>query len=325
MRYGIIDIGSNTIRVVVYDITRDGFECIFNKKEFVQLIDYVHNGAMRDEGKRNMLYAVRQLADVAAHFRPERIDCIATAPFRAVNNPAELTGMITAFTGFNVRVLSGEEEARFQMAGARFIHSLDGALFVDLGGGSLEAALMADGGIAHAQSVDIGCVNLSTRFVSRIFPSKQELKRLKAYIDKKLTEIDWLSEAQGQTMVCTGGTARALAEIHKSLCGSSVPADAYEIDAKELKLTCQTLMDMDVEGIRLIARHASGRIFTFMPGAVALWRLAKAAGVSRVKFSTYGVREGYLIDNILNHKDAAAVSPVRRPETDGGYGKQNVV
>ena len=328
MKYGIIDIGSNTIRVVVYEITDDGFECIFNKKQFVQLIDYVNNGTMRDEGKRNMLFAVRQLADVAAHFRPQRIDCFATAPFRAVNNPSELTDMITTFTGLHVKVLSGDEEARLQMAGARYIHGLDDALFVDLGGGSLEAGLMTKGDVAHAQSIDIGCVNLSGRFVSGLFPSKLELKKLKAYIDNRLSELSWLSEAQGQTLVCTGGTARALAEIHKSLSGSNVPVDSYEIDAKELKTTCQTLIDMDIEGVRLIARHASGRIFTFVPGAVALWRLAKAAKVSRVKFSTYGVREGYLIDHYLN-KRARSAEPIQpyitRPETDGGYGKEDVV
>lgn len=327
MKYGIIDIGSNTIRVVVYAISNNGFECIFNKKEFVQLIDYVKNGTMRDEGKRNMLYAVRKLADAAAYFRPERIDCFATAPFRAVDHPEELTGMITAFTGLGVQILSGEEEARYQMMGARYIHECDDALYVDLGGGSMEAGLMKAGSMAYAQSIDIGCVNLSSRFISHIFPSKQELKMLKAYIDKKLAEISWLREAQGHTLVCTGGTARALAEIHKSLSGSSVPADAYEIGAKELKQICETLLDMDIEGVRLIARHASGRIFTFMPGAVVLWRLAKAAKTSRVRFSTYGVREGYLIANVLN-KNAVSVSSAQaanRTGTDGNYGQQNVV
>ncbi len=328
MKYGIIDIGSNTIRVVVYEITDDGFQCIFNKKQFVQLIDYVNNGTMRDEGKRNMLFAVRQLADVAALFRPKRIDCFATAPFRAVNNPDELTGMIKTFTGLNVQVLSGEEEARLQMAGSRFIHGLDDGLFADLGGGSLEAGLMTGGSIVHAQSIDIGCVSLSGRFVNGLFPNSQELKKLKAYIDKRLSELSWLGEAQEQTLVCTGGTARAFAEIHKSLSGSSVPVDSYEIDPKELKTACQTLINMDIEGVRLIARHASGRIFTLVPGAVALWRLAKAAKVSRVRFSTYGVREGYIIENILNRRTRMAVrmqANKTRPETDGGYGKEDVV
>jgi exopolyphosphatase/guanosine-5'-triphosphate,3'-diphosphate pyrophosphatase len=327
MKYGIIDIGSNTIRVVVYKITDDGFECIFNKKQFVQLIDYVNNGRMRDEGKRNMLFAVKQLAEAAAHFRPERIDCFATAPFRAVQAHGELSDMIKTFTGLNAVVLSGEEEARLQMTGARFIHGTDDGLFVDLGGGSLEAGLMTGGRIAHAQSIDIGCVNLSSRFVSGFFPSKQELKKLKSYIDKKLSEMNWLSEAQGQSLICTGGTARALGEIHKTLYGSSVPVDSYGIDAKELKQTYETLMDMDIEGVRLIAKHASGRIFTFVPGVVALWRLAKAAKVNQVQFSTYGVREGYLINNILmTRPHAGVVKQARnRSETDGGYGKEDVV
>lgn len=328
MKYGIIDIGSNTIRVVVYEITKDGFECIFNKKQFVQLIGYIANGRMRDEGKRSMLFALKQMAEVAAHFRPDRIDCFATAPFRSVGNADELCDMIKTFTGLNVQVLSGEEEARLQLIGASYIHGADDGLFVDLGGGSMEAGLLMDGGIAYAQSIDIGCVNLSSRFVSGLFPSQSELNKLKCYIDKKLSELSWLSEAKGCSMMCTGGTARALCEIHKTLSGSAVPADAYEIDAKEIKLTCKTLMDMDIEGVRLIARHASGRIFTLVPGVVALWRLAKAAKINRVKFSTYGVREGYLINKgLMTRTNEASIKQTqeKRLGTDGGYGKEDVV
>lgn len=308
MNYGIIDIGSNTIRVVVYKITKDRFECLFNKKKFVQLISYIENGRMRDEGIRSMIFAVKQLAEVAQHFSPKIIECFATAPFRAVNNSDELIDVIKNFTGLNTRVLSGDEEAQFELIGAQYLNGVDTGLFVDLGGGSMEAGLLKNGEIRQAQSIDIGCVNLTNRFVSGLFPVKQELKALKSHIDERLSEIKWLDESSGFNMICTGGTARALGEIHKSLTGSSMPLDSYTMDVEELKSVYKTIMEMEIEGLRLITKQAPGRIFTFVPGTVALWRLAKMAQVKQVGFSTFGVREGYLIKNIMG------MSPVNKWE-----------
>ncbi len=299
MNYGIIDIGSNTIRIVVYKITKNRFECLFNKKQFVQLIGYVKNGRMRDEGKRSMILAVKQLAEIAQHFNPKRIDCFATAPFRAVDNADELIGMIKNFTGLKTRVLSGEEEAQLELIGAQYLNGTKTGLFVDLGGGSLEAGLLENGEIKHAQSINIGCVNLTDGFVSGLFPTKQELKRLKTHIDEKLGELSWLHEAAGFRMICTGGTARALGELHQSLTGSTIPLDAYSMDAKEIKSVYKTIIEMETEGLRLISKQASGRIFTFVPGTVALWRIAKTVQAKQVSFSTYGVREGFLIKYIL--------------------------
>ena len=309
MNYGIVDIGSNTIRIVVYSVKERQFECLFNEKQFVQLITYVKNGSMRDEGIRSMIAALRQLLQLASHFHPVKIYCFATAPFRAVADTGQLAGIIRNFTGLEVETLTGEEEARLGLVGAKYQTGATDGLFVDLGGGSMEAGLLKEGQVLHTQSIPLGCVNISNRFVSGLLPKDKELKKIKHYIDESVSAFSWLDEAQGLDMYCMGGTARALGQMHKALRGSTVPLETYIMDAKELKYVYQDVIEMNTDGVRLMSRVCPGRICTFVPGAVMLWRLAKAADARKVRLSTYGVREGYLILHILGTgEDAANIS-----------------
>jgi len=300
MNYGIIDIGSNTIRVVVYGVREKNFECLYNEKQFVQLITYVKNGSMRDEGVRSMIAALRKLQQLAFHFHPVKICCFATAPFRAVKDSGRLTEIIRNFTGLDVETLTGEEEARLGLIGAQYQAGATDGLFVDLGGGSMEASLLRQGSILHTQSISLGCVNISNRFVSGLLPGDKELKKIKRCADEGLSAFSWLHEARGLDMYCMGGTARALGQIHKTLSGNPAPTEAYAMDAREIKSVYQSVIRMDTAGVRLMSQVCPGRIYTFVPGAIMMWRLAKKAEVNQVRISTYGVREGFLIHRILN-------------------------
>jgi len=99
MNYGIIDIGSNTVRIVVYRVKGDNFECLFNEKLFIQLIDYVNNGVMREAGMKSLINALQQLKNMAMRFDLADLKCFATAPFRAVNDPALLIDVVKKLPG----------------------------------------------------------------------------------------------------------------------------------------------------------------------------------------------------------------------------------
>lgn len=300
MNYGIIDIGSNTIRVVVYRVNQNKFECLFNDRLFVQLIGYVKNGTMQEEGIKNLICSLRQLQNLALRFDLKALRCFATAPFRAVRDPAHLKSVVKEFTGLDIDVLDGTEEALLGISGTRRINNITNGLFVDLGGGSVEISLLKEGGVEHTQSIDIGCVNLCNKFVSGVLPGKKELERLKKHIHQRLLEIPWLNEAGGLDMYCIGGTSRALGHIHKAIFGRDVPLNDYLIDTIEIKNVYKFVLESGVEGIRLLSRHCPGRIFTFVPGALVLWKLAKRSGACKVRFNTFGVREGYLIERMLS-------------------------
>lgn len=303
MNYGIIDIGSNTVRIVVYRVDKGKFEYLFNEKRFVQLINHIENGAMKDAGISALICSLQHMQNMALRFNLKALKCFATAPFRAVKDIGHLVGIVKKFTGIDVDVLSGEEEARLGVIGARHQKDINDGLFADLGGGSMEISMLRAGEIIYAQSIDLGCVSLSGKFVSGILPDRKEIKELKAYADDQLSKLKWLKCAEGFDLYCLGGTARALCRIHQSMEGRYPEINGYSIPAKEIKNVCKYIVEMNTEGIRLLTKICPGRIFTFVPGALVLWRLAKISDVRNAYFSTYGIREGYLMERVMPEMD----------------------
>lgn len=302
MNYGIIDIGSNTVRIVVYKVQDGNFEYIFNEKKFIQLINFIENGVMKDAGIGALICALQHMQSMALRFDLNELRCFATAPFRALKEPEEMVNTLKKFTGLDVEILSGEEEARLGVTGARYREKIGDGLFVDLGGGSVEITLLKSGKIENTRSLDMGCVTLS-KHVSEILPSQGEIKELKSYIDAQLLKLKWLKKAEGLNLYCIGGTARALCRIHQTMEGRFQDIEGYSIPAKEIKNVCKFVVDMNTDGIRLLTKICPGRIFTFIPGSVVLWRLAKISSVKKAYFGEYGVREGYLIEHVLTFRE----------------------
>ena len=302
MNYGIIDIGSNTIRLVIYKSVDGKFECLANEKYFVQLISYIKKGVMSDDGIKSMIRALTNLKEMAVHYDLKMLHCFATAPFRAVDQADYLIEIVKEFTGMEVKVLSGLDEAVLGVAGARYICGTDHGLFVDLGGGSMEISLLKEGEIAHATSIELGSVSVSNHFVEGILPKKKEIKKIKEYVDKSLRELPWLHEASGMNMYCIGGTSRALGLLHKVFYGSEAALESYSFSAKDIKGMVKSIVIMKTEGIRLMTKYCPGRIFTLVPGIIILARLAKYARTDKIYFSPFGVREGFLINNILKEQ-----------------------
>lgn len=302
MRYGIIDIGSNTIRLVIYKIAGKKLEYLLNEKFFVQLIGHIKGGVMTEEGIQYMLRVLDSLKRLASHHELRGLHCFATAPFRAVNDVQYMKYLVRQHTGLEVDLLSSDEEARLGVVGARYSADVKDGLFIDLGGGSMEASILKGGEIWQTGSVDFGSVTLCNKFVSKIFPSKDEFSEMKDYIDERLQELSWINEAAGMGMYCMGGTARAMGQAHAELHEIDIPLEKYSFPCEEIKTLCKDIWEQGTEGVRMLSKLCPGRIFTFIPGVLLLSRVAKKAQTEDMHFSLYGVREGYLLNKILAKK-----------------------
>ena len=296
MYYGIIDIGSNTIRLVIYKVEGEKIDFILNEKHFAQLIHHIRNGELSAEGKKNLFEALGNLKKLQEQQGPCSLHCFATAPFRALDDPDALIAEIAEKLGIGVAAITRDEEARLGVAGAQHLLNVKDGLFVDLGGGSMEATLVKNGEIFKTGGIDCGSVSLSDKFVSKVFPNKRELVNIREYADNRLDEVSFVEEAAGLDLYCMGGTARSLSQVHRALMNPDAPICGYSFDCGDIKTVYKTVLRNGVEGIRLLTKVCPGRLFTFVPGVVALQRLAKRAQTKTVHFSCFGVREGYLLD-----------------------------
>ena len=179
MKFAIVDLGSNTIRLSVYNtLPEGGFDLLFSEKEMAGLVSYVHGGVLSPEGIQRACGAIRDFQALLRQFDLDAPHVFATASLRNIRNTEEAVEQIRAATGVGVDVISGELEARLGYYGARTATDLqDGAMF-DIGGGSAEVLEVRAGEVKKAQSLPIGSLELFNRCVDGLWPKKKELERI---------------------------------------------------------------------------------------------------------------------------------------------------
>ena len=153
MTYGVIDVGSNTIRLVIYELKENRIESLFSNKNTAGLIGYVNDGELSRKGIRKACDVLNSLQKVAAHAQVEKLYVFATASLRNIANTKEAVEEIEKETGLDIDVISGHDEAVLDFEGAAHAQKLKDGVMVDIGGGSTEVVAFADGKITDAVSL----------------------------------------------------------------------------------------------------------------------------------------------------------------------------
>ncbi len=298
MKYGVIDIGSNTIRLVVYRIIDGRIEYLLNKKVFAAAVNYKKDGRMQIDGVKAIIDTLEQLKELASHHELSYLWCFATASLRNITNTGDVLASIRESTGLDVAIVTGGKEAELGVKGLGYAFELRNAISIDLGGGSCEVSLIKNGELLERTSMDIGSVSVSKQYVSKIFPKKKEIERIKHEVDKHIDTIEWLKKPEVDAAYAVGGSARAMCTIDKALSGSAQDIHGYRMFADDIFPLYTKLINMEVEGIRLADQHCPGRIFTLIPGMIIIKRILIKASVPVMRLSRFGVREGYLLEKV---------------------------
>lgn len=298
IKYAIVDLGSNTIRLSVYHILPDRHdELLFSKKDMAGLVNYISNGVLSESGIERACATLQQFRTILQHFGMEKMYVFATAPLRNIRNTAHAVETIQNTVGVEVDVLPGDLEAQLGYYGAlRSVNLKNGALF-DIGGGSTELVRINDGKILRAQSLPIGSLNLFKSHVSKIWPKKKEIEEIRAHINAALTEAN-LPDSKAELICGVGGTARAVLKLSNAWYHR--PQNERCLSLKDLKHITQAMLKQD-DGIRqLILNLCPDRIHTILPGALLMRAVCHAACSGEIVISRTGVREGYLYQKILH-------------------------
>jgi len=299
MKYGLVDIGSNTIRMVMYRIYNGKIEHLLNSKIIGRLVDYVEDDIMKVDGAKVLIDAINTHKELASHHALDHITYFATASLR-VKNADEVLAAVREGTGEHINVLSSEQEAKCGVDGIAYDFNLSNCICLDLGGGSLEVTLVRDGQITNSVSLPIGSVSLTKKYVTHIFPSKEEIESIRAEVIRHLRQIDWLNCDQFDVAYAVGGSARAMAKVHTIFDNSDQDLHGYRVFSSDISGLYERLIKMELDGIRLIDQYCSGRLFSAIPGMIVYDTVLSYTNIPMIRMSRNGVREGYLINNIIN-------------------------
>ncbi len=215
MRLAAIDVGSNSVHMVIADVRRDGhFEVIDRVKEMVRLgRNMFTSGKLAREPMELAVRALKNFARLAKVRRVDRIRAVATSAVREAQNGEAFIARIRRETGLRVQIISGAEEAQFIFNAARHALGLEGGpyLLIDVGGGSVELVLVRDGEALWMESLPLGVARLTERFLTSDPPDPAEVRRLEDHLHRKLDAV--LRKARRAEVVQaigTSGTINAL-------------------------------------------------------------------------------------------------------------------
>lgn len=287
--YGVIDIGSNSIRLVVYDdLSRAPFPR-FNEKSMVALgAGLDANERFTDETIARALHAISRLSAIAKAMKVERIDVLATEATRRAKNGDVLMDAIRSKTGLETRLLSGEEEAFYSAHGVISGFFQPHGMMGDIGGGSLEVAeVIGDTLGDRMTSMPLGALPVTRKMEEGYGVAKK-------WIDGILAE-SLPPLLTNPIFFAVGGGWRALARIHIAMnnCPVSV-VHGYELPAEELRTLARSIAKMSPEQVAALPDVPSRRIGTLPASALVMSRVLRKLAPDRVAFSTYGLREGWL-------------------------------
>lgn len=296
MKYALIDMGSNSIRLTVYDLDQTGFKVLFKEKIMAGLAGYVEHGRLTQDGIDCASQSLLEFQHTVQLLQIDHLAVFATASLRNISNTAQAVEQIHHTTGIAVEVLTGEAEAECGFYGAACDVAVEDGLFADIGGASAELALFTGHRLQEAVSVPVGSLKLYRDCVKKILPGKESRRRLEKAIQIAFDD-DILREIPPRThMVCVGGTARASLRLCRKLFGLS--EDNRTFTREQLDSLAGWLCKSDKDAADLILRHEPERIHTLIPGIMVLQFIARRYGVKEITISRYGVREGYLLRKI---------------------------
>ena len=189
MQCAVIDIGSNSIRLSVYDAEKTNFKILFKEKIMAGLASYVEDGVLSPEGIECACHSLIELKERLCLLNIQNVSVFATASLRNINNTQDVLQKIYSTTGFCLEVISGKQEAFYGYTGAMLDLSLPSGIFLDIGGASTEIAFFANGTLIEAESYPIGSLRLYEDCVKNILPGKGSRERIKKRIE---AELAWL-------------------------------------------------------------------------------------------------------------------------------------
>jgi exopolyphosphatase / guanosine-5'-triphosphate,3'-diphosphate pyrophosphatase len=290
-RCGVVDLGSNSVRLVVYEGHTRNPMPIFNEKAVLRLGRGLQTtGRLNEEGMTQALTVMHRYHAVARAMGAKPFEVLATAAVRdAENGAAFVDALRERMPGVPIHILSGVQEAAYSADGMLCgIPAADGVL-ADIGGGSLEVVRLVDGTRGPSQTLRLGVIRLAER-------SGGDPIRARAIAEGDLQDVPWLNQAIGGDLYLVGGAWRALARIHMAQTGYPLNmVHHYTIGRDEARDLTGLISAATRKVLERLPGAPRRRIDDLPFAAVALRRLLRVTAVRRVIFSASGLREGWFM------------------------------
>jgi exopolyphosphatase/guanosine-5'-triphosphate,3'-diphosphate pyrophosphatase len=300
VRIAAIDIGSNSVRQIVADVSPDGsISHVDEMKAAPRLASGLEaTGALDERAMSRAIDSLEHMAALAKQLNADRIVAVATSAVRDADNAAEFVKRVKAEAGLDLRILTGEDEARlsYRSALAHFELGNSRTAIVDLGGGSLELALSFNGIVDRLMSLPLGAVRLTERFFSE-GQTEKRLAKLRKHVGKVIRENVPVRPWRGARLIGAGGTFTNLAGMVLSRDGmfSARSVQGAQVSRNDVEHFLDALVGLPIEE-RQVPGLNTARADIIVAGLAVIAELMARLDVRELEVSRYGIREGLLLE-----------------------------
>ncbi|MFD0588354.1 Ppx/GppA family phosphatase [Paenibacillus sp. GCM10027627] len=294
-RIGIIDIGSNSIRLVIYERTDSGAHRVVDaSKRSARLSGKVDaSGALPEE-------AIVELADTLRHFLRicslhgiAQTRAVATAAIRNAANQSDILARIKSEIGLTIELLSGEEEASYGFLGMINSLNVTEGYLIDIGGGSTEVSLFQNRNLIHSVSFPFGCVSLNKLYDSKELFSDEAVKAIEGLVADAVKEHPWIRKMPGLPLVGVGGTVRAFGKVHQGAHHYPfAQTHNYEMSESGVDDLFHNMRKLPLDRRRKLPGLSKDRADVIVPGAAVMRALFRATRASHYQICGAGLRDG---------------------------------
>lgn len=300
-RICVMDIGSNSIRMVIYEITPNkSFIPVEDIKETVRLGEGINEKKeLKEEKIKLALKTIQLFKKVCLRNDVDEIVAFGTAALRIATNGEGLLKEILRTTGIDVIVFKGEDEAYFSFEGAINTLDIKEGVVIDLGGSSLEIVHFKDRKALERVSLNFGAVTLSEIVNLKDRLNKKDEEVLREFIREQFKIVQWRDELKGLPLIGVGGTVRNIGGVH--LYMNNYPLELlhnYKVCVDGVKEVVDYLKDKDYKEKQDVQGLSKARADVFIGAAIAVEEVLTYFNLKELIISGYGIREGVLYERL---------------------------
>ena len=298
-RIGLIDLGSNTARLVIYDVLEGGYFIVSGEAhEVVRLGETEEDGSLKQTRILQAISTLKSFKQICAVHNVDKIIAIATAAVRRASNQKIFLSEVFNATGIRFTIVSEEEEANYVYQGVINSMEIPRGIIVEIGGGSTKLVYYNRRTILHTKIFEFGAVTLSNMFLSPDKKPEECADAMADYVTEQLKQVEWLKELDPDAQfIGVGGSFRNLARIIRKV--KKYPLDMvhnYNMDVESFNYVYNMIRTLDIDKKRKIKGLSSARADVFHAALAFIKAFVDYMGFTNIISSGCGLREGVMFN-----------------------------
>ncbi len=298
--YGIVDIGSNSMELRIYEIKKSGKpKSVFSLSEKSVTAIYVENNTLSEKGIDEFVSIMKDFNVVMDLLKVKTKYAFATASLRKIDNSAEVIAAVKKKVGLDIHLLSGEKEAMTSFNAVKDSElTTDNGIVIDLGGGSCEVIDFVNKTVITSESMPIGSNSIYVDYVSEMFPNGTEIKEIENRVLDELKKLSVTNDTQRHDLFGLGGSVKTIKKV--LVYFESIDDDTDCIPVSMMDSLLDIFSQPTKDNYQTILNINSERINTFVPGLVITRTIANYFNISYLHFCKNTVRDGIMAEILEN-------------------------